>query len=150
MEHLGSAQVSQVTETNRKVIWGLAGAPTPEPSSSGTQSSFWILGLWVFASSPIFKAPVLEPSEIDHFLKGELDTRPTTSKEHVCQAGELAEVTVQMAQKKMKEKGQAKVLPAAGLALSREAVPSLGSGFCFSLRCVCRRDASALLGWANM
>lgn len=85
MEALPFPKVSQVAETNRKMIWGLEDLPILTPLLSGSlgQASWILEAEGMFA---LIRAPPWSPMKQIVFLKGELDTRPTTFQEHLCQA----------------------------------------------------------------
>lgn len=85
MEALPFPKVSHVAETNRKMIWGIEDLPILTPLMSGSlgQTSWILEAEGMFALIRALPWSLMKQSI---FMKGELDTRPTTFQERLCQA----------------------------------------------------------------
>lgn len=85
MEALPFPKVSHVAETNRKMIQGIEDLPILTPLMSGSlgQTSWILEAEGMFALIRAISWSLMKQSI---FMKGELDTRPTTFQERLCQA----------------------------------------------------------------
>lgn len=89
---------------------------------------------------------VLEPNEIDHFLKGELDPRPTFQRAFVPSKKIGQSYRTYGSLKNEGENVMPKCLPQCVFAPSNKVFPYLGNGFRSSLGWFSRREPSGLIG----